>query len=134
MDGQMDRCFTSYPNIKAMMLMSKPKKASNFLRPAVEESQSSDWLAVHLRGLITNAVKAQSKKSPYLSRKRKKNVSMIVMRTPAHKGILLSHTNKQTTTDSQFILDCSQQLQQVLSFTASLTCPLTVGGRRWHSQ
>lgn len=82
----------------AMMLMSKPKKASNFLRPAEEESQTSDWLTVHIRGLITNALKAQSNKSPYLSRKRKKNVSMMVMRTPAHKGILPSqaHTDKDT--------------------------------------
>lgn len=91
-----------------MMLMSKPKKASSFLRPAEEESQSSDWLPVHVCGLISNAVRAQSKKSPYLSRKRKKNVSMMVMRTPAHRGILASQTHKQTHIHSQFIMDCSQ--------------------------
>lgn len=29
-----------------MMVMSKPKKASNFLRPAEEGTRSSDWLIV----------------------------------------------------------------------------------------
>lgn len=32
----------------AMMVMSKPKKASNFLRPVEEGTLSSDWLIVDL--------------------------------------------------------------------------------------
>lgn len=76
----------------AMMVMSKPKKASNFLRPAEEGTRSSDWLIVDL-SLLKMLLKHRNNSRPYLSRKRKKNVSMMVMRTPAHRGILSGQTH-----------------------------------------
>lgn len=41
---------------------------------------------------------------PYLSKKRKTNVSIIVMRTPAHKGILWGNTH------TQFYISCHFKL------------------------
>lgn len=40
-----ENVYTSYPKVTAMTVMSKPKKASSFLRPAEEETKSADWLA-----------------------------------------------------------------------------------------
>lgn len=88
---------TSYPKVMAMIVMRKPKKASSFLRPAEKEMRMLfKKLLLQFTVFLKWCLTEYDHNLPYLSKKRKTNVSMMVMRTPPHKGILSVNTHTHT--------------------------------------
>lgn len=69
------------------MVIKRPKKASSFLRPTETGTKRSNEFWV-LRWGAAGFFYIKAYYKPYLSKKRKTNVSVMVMRTPAHSGIL----------------------------------------------
>ena len=70
--------------------MRKPKNASSFRKPEEENvavsSQKADFPVSHMKEISETSLSPLS--LPYLSKKRNKRVSAMVMRTPPQRGIL----------------------------------------------
>ena len=70
--------------------MRKPKNASSFRKPKEENvavsSQKADFPVSHMKEISVTPLFPLS--LPYLSKKRNKRVSAMVMRTPPQRGIL----------------------------------------------